>query len=167
MESSIPALVIAAILIIGGVLIAGATTDSISTVNDSWRDMEAISEERLGTEMAVISTSLDPGGTQLTATLRNSGRTSISDFEHMDVIVNYDGTDATRYNRWVPFSDDIAPPANTWTVAGIANDFRNPGILDTGEDLTISVQLSPAADAAPERWITISTNTGITYSAYF
>lgn len=167
MEQSIPALVIAAILIMGGVLMAGVANNSITSVNESWRDIEAIAEERLGTEMAVTSTSLDPGGTQLSATLLNSGRTSISDFEHMDIIVNYDGVDSSRYNRWVPFSDDPMPPPNSWTVTGITNDYRNPGVLDTGEELNITVQLSPAAAAAPDRWITISTETGVSYSVYF
>lgn len=167
MEHGIPALMIAAIMILGGVLLTSAAHDSVENVNTSWRQMEAISEERIGTELSVVSTSLDPSGAQLTATIRNDGRTSVGGFEYMDVIVNYDGDDLQRHNRWIPYSDTVPPPANSWSVASIANDYKNPGIFDTGEELTVTISLSPASVATPDRWVTIATETGVSYSVYF
>jgi archaellum component FlaF (FlaF/FlaG flagellin family) len=166
-ENSIPALMIAAIMIFGGVLIASATHDSLDNVNQSWRDMEAISEQRLGTDLAVVSTSVDGTGAEVTAIVRNDGRTPLGDFEHMDVIVNYDGVDAQRYNRWVPYSDQVLQPSNTWSVVSISNDYHNPGMLDTGEELTVLIKLSPVATASPARWLVIATETGVAYTVYF
>jgi hypothetical protein len=155
-EQSIPALVLAAILIIGGVLMAGVTSSSVDNVNQSWRDIEALSEERLGTDLTVVST-------QVTG---NEGRTPVREPSLMDVIINYDGTDDQRYVAWLPYTDG-ALQDNTWTVTGISGDYRNPGVLDAGEEMTIAIRLNPATKDGPERWLVIATETGISYSVYF
>jgi archaellum component FlaF (FlaF/FlaG flagellin family) len=166
MENTLPALVLAAILVIAGAIIAGVTNSSIDTVGDSWRDINAITEERLGTEMGVVSTNVGGGGADVAVTLMNSGRTSIYDPSLMDVIINYDGADAERYVRWLPYTSG-ALQDNTWTVSAISGDYRNPGILDPGEEMTIQIRISPATQDGPDRWLVISTDNGITLSVYF
>ena len=167
MEQSIPALLIGAILIIASVLIAGVTNSSVQTVNESWREMEAISEERLGTDITVVSTQVSVDSLEITAVVANEGRTPLSNFDHMDMIVNYEGTDAQRYAGWVPYSEDAPQPDNSWKVSGITNDYRNPGIVDTGEEVTILVKLNPGVKTGPERWLVFSTDTGVAYTVYF
>lgn len=166
MEHTIPALVIAAILIFGAVIMAGVTNNSVDKVSESWRDIEALAEERLGTELTVVSTQVTGGGTDLTVVLRNEGRTQVSEPSLMDVIMNYDGTDNARHVVWIPHTDGPLVD-NSWTVTGISNDFRNPGVLDNGEEMTMQVRLNPATDVGPDRWVVISTETGIAYSVYF
>jgi archaellum component FlaF (FlaF/FlaG flagellin family) len=165
-EHSIPALVVAAILIAAGAVIAGVMGSSVDTVGDSWRDINLISEERLGTELSVVSTSVGGGGSDISATLNNSGRTSIYDPSFMDVIINYNGTDDERHLLWLPYTDG-ALQDNTWTVSAISGDYRNPGVLDPGEEMTIQIQISPATQGGPDRWLVISTDTGVTYTVYF
>jgi archaellum component FlaF (FlaF/FlaG flagellin family) len=165
-EHTIPALVLAAILIIGGVLMAGVTSSSVDKVNQSWRDIEALSEERLGTDLTVVSTQVTGGGADVTAVLRNEGRTPVREPSLMDVIINYEGTDDQRYVLWLPYTDG-ALQDNTWTVTGIAGDYRNPGVLDTGEEMTIQIRLNPATKDGPDRWLVIATEAGISYSIYF
>jgi|FLYL01.1.fsa_nt_gi archaellum component FlaF (FlaF/FlaG flagellin family) len=167
MEQSIPALVVAAVMIVAGVLIASVTNNSVETVNESWREMERIAESRLGTDLTVLSTSVAPDGTQVTAVVRNEGRTQLYDFEHMDLIVNYDGADLQRHNVWLPYSEEVPQPANTWTVSAIAGDFHNPGILDTGEEMTLTILLDPATVAGSDRWLVLATDTGVSYTVYF
>jgi len=167
MEQSIPALMIAAILIIAGVLIASVTNSSISTVNESWRQMEAISEERLGTDLAVLTTSVSGDNLEVSLTLGNQGRTSLQDFDHMDMIVNYQGTDSQWYNVWLPFTETTPQPDNTWRLSAITNDYHNPGIVDTGEEMTVVLRLSPGVQAGPGRWAVFSTETGVAYTVYF
>jgi hypothetical protein len=167
MEHSIPALLIASIIIVAGVLIAGVTNSSVNNVNDGWREMEVISEERLGTDLAVVSTGVDPTGVEVTAQVLNDGRTQLSDFEHMDLIMSYDGSDAQRHQVWLPFDESPAQPDNTWAIAGIQNDYHNPGILDTGEEMTIRIRVNPATVAGPDRWLVLSTGTGVAYTVYF
>ncbi len=166
MEHTIPALVLAAILIIGGVLMAGVTSSSVDKVNQSWRDIEALSEERLGTDLTVVSTQVTGGGTDVTVVLGNEGRTPVREPSLMDVIINYEGTDDQRYVVWLPYTDG-ALQDNTWTVTGISGDYRNPGILDAGEEMTIQIRLNPATKDGPDRWLVIATETGVSYSIYF
>ena len=167
MEQSIPALLVAAILIFAGVLIAGVTNSSVQNVNDSWREMESISEDRLGTELSVVSTSVSGDNLEVTAQFANQGRTPLVDFDHMDMIVAYEGTDARRYTTWVPYSETTPQPDNSWRVSAITNDYHNPGIVDTGEQVSLVLKLNPAVQTGPERWLILATETGVAYTVYF
>lgn len=166
MEHSIPALVIAAILVLGSVILAGVTHSSLDQIGQSWRELESLSEERLGTELTVVSTQVSNGGADVTVVMRNEGRTPIQEPAHMDIIVNYQGTDSQRYTAWIPYTNG-ALSDNTWTLTGISGDYRNPGIVDAGEEMTIQIRLNPATAAGPDRWIVIATETGVSYSIYF
>lgn len=166
MENAIPALVVASILVIGGVLVAGVTNSSIDNMGQSWREIEALSEERLGTDLTVVSTQVLNEGADVDVVLGNEGRTPIWDPSLMDVIINYEGTDDQRYAVWLPYTDS-PPQDNTWTVTGISGDYRNPGILDAGEEMTIQIHLNPAAKDGPSRWLVVATETGVSYSIYF
>ena len=167
MEHAIPALVIAAIIVVGGVILADATRGSLQTVDESWRDIEAISEERLGTDLTVVSTQVADGGATVTAVIKNEGRTSIAEPSHMDLIINYDGTDDQRHVVWLPYAETSPPGDNQWTVDSISGDYRNPGILDTGEEMTIEIRLNPFTGDGPDRWLVLATETGVAYSIYF
>ena len=166
MEHTIPALILGAILVMGAVIMAGVTNNAVDTVGESWREIEVLSEERLGTDLSVVSTSVSAGGDDVDVVLRNDGRTSIWDSSLMDVIINYEGTDDTRYALWLPYTE-TPPQNNTWTVTAISGDYRNPGVLDNGEEMTIQIRLSPATKTGPDRWVVIATETGISYSIYF
>jgi len=167
MEHAIPALVIAAVIIVGGVILADATRGSLKTVDESWRDIEAISEVRLGTELTVVSTNVTDGGATVTAVIRNQGRTSITEPSHMDLIINYNGADDQRHVVWLPYTESSPPGDNQWTVDSISGDYRNPGILDTGEEMTIQISLNPATQDGPDRWLVLATEAGVSYSIYF
>jgi len=167
MEHAIPALVIAALIVVCGVTLAGVTNSSIDNVGQSWRDMEALSEERLGTDLAVVSTDVTGGGADVTLVLSNEGRTAIQQPSLMDMIINYEGTDDERYVLWLPHTGDNPPGDNQWTVDSISGDYRNPGIFDRGEEMTIKIHLSPAIKDGPSRWLVLATEAGITYSIYF
>ncbi len=166
MEHTIPALILGAILVMGAVIMAGVTNSAVDTVGQSWREIEVLSEERLGTDLSVVSTSVSGGGDDVDVVLRNNGRTSIWDSSLMDVIINYEGTDDQRYALWLPYTE-TPPQNNTWTVTAISGDYRNPGVLDNGEEMTIQIHLSPATKTGPDRWVVIATETGISYSIYF
>ena len=167
MEHAIPALILAALIVVGGVILAGVTNSSLDSVGQSWRDMEALSEERIGTDLTVVSTDVTGGGADVTVVLSNEGRTAIQEPSLMDLVINYDGTDDERYVLWLPHTDNNPPGDNKWTVDSISGDYRNPGILDTGEEMTIQVHLSPATKDGPNRWLVLATELGIAYTIYF
>lgn len=159
-------MVVGAVLIVGAVIMAGVTNNAVDTVGESWREIEVLSEERLGTDLSVVSTSVSGGGDDVDVVLRNDGRTPIWDSSLMDVIINYEGTDDQRYAVWLPYTEN-PPQNNTWTITAISGDYRNPGVLDNGEEMTIQIRLSPAAKDGPDRWVVIATETGVSYSIYF
>jgi archaellum component FlaF (FlaF/FlaG flagellin family) len=167
MEHAIPALVIAALIVVGGVMLAGVTNSSIDNVGESWRDMEALSEERLGTDLTVVSTDVTGGGADVTVVLSNEGRTAVQQPPLMDLIINYEDTSSQRYVVWLPHTDSNPPGDNQWTVDSISGDYRNPGIFDGGEEMTIKIHLNPATESGPNRWLVLATEAGITYSIYF
>jgi len=167
MEQSIPALLIASIMILASVLIASVTNSSISTVNDSWREMEMISEERLGTDLTVVSTQVSPDTLEVTVVVLNEGRTPLADFEHMDLIINYNGADLGRHITWLPYTEDTVQPSNTWKLGAILSDYHNPGIVDTGEQMAAIIKVSPGVLVGPDRWLVLSTETGVAYTVYF
>ena len=167
MEHAIPALVIAAIIVVGGVILADVTRGSLETVDESWRDIEAISEGRLGTELTVVSTQVTDGGATVAAVIRNEGRTSITEPARLDLIINYNGTDDERHVVWLPYTETTPPGDNEWTVDSVSGDYRNPGMLDTGEEMTIEIRLNPATQDGPDRWLVLATETGVAYSIYF
>ena len=167
MEQSIPALLIASIMILASVLIAGVTNSSITTVNDSWREMEMISEERLGTDLTVVSTEVSPDTLEVTVVVLNEGRTPLDDFEHMDLIINYDGDDLERHVTWLPYTEDTVQTSNTWKLGAILNDYHNPGIVDTGEQMTVTIKVNPGVLIGPNRWLVLATQAGVAYTVYF
>jgi hypothetical protein len=167
MEHTIPALVIAAIIVVGGVILAGVTNSSLDRVGLSWREMEALSEERMGTDLTFVSTDVTGGGADVTVVLGNGGRTSIQEPSRMDLIINYPDTGDQRQVVWLPHTESNPPGNNEWTVDSIAGDYRNPGVFDTGEEMTIKIHLNPATGSGPDRWLVVATETGITYSIYF
>src|SRR3972149_9932909 len=136
---------------------------SVDTVGDSWRDINLITEERLGTELSVVSTSVGGGGSDISVTINNSGRTSIYDPSYMDVIINYNGADDERYLLWVPYTGG-ALEDNTWTVSAVSGDYRNPGVLDPGEEMTRQIRINPATQDGPDRWLVISNDNAGAYS---
>lgn len=167
MEQSIPALLIGAILIIASVLIAGVTNSSVQTVNESWREMEMISEERLGTDLTVVSTQVSVDTLEVTIVVLNEGRTPLDDFDHMDLIINYDGADLQRHNVWLPYTEAVIQPSNTWKLISILNDYHNPGLVDTGEQMTLTAKVSPGVLVGLDRWLVLATETGVAYTVYF
>jgi len=166
-EQTIPALIIAAVMIAAGVLLADVTTNSVSNSNESFRQMEAIAEDRLGTDLSISNTAVGGGGTEVTFDVLNEGRTSMDHYDNMDLIITYDGTDASRRVVWLPFNEDVSQPNNTWQITSFLNDYHNIGVLDMGEQMSVRIQLNPATDIGPDRWLVLATETGLSYTVYY
>jgi len=114
-----------------------------------------------------VSTSLSPDGTQVTVLLKNAGRVAIVDPRLMDVIISYRDSGGQRHSLWLPYADGPLQD-NTWQVAAISNDRRNPGILDPGETMQVVVQVSPAIDTSNnDRWLVLALSSGLSYTIYF
>jgi hypothetical protein len=115
MEHAIPALVIAALIVVCGVALAGVTNSSIDNVGQSWRDMEALSEERLGTddERYVFwlphTDSNPPGDNQWTVDSISGDYRNPDIFdggEEMTIKIHLDPATKVGPNRWLVLSTE-------------------------------------------------------------
>jgi hypothetical protein len=167
MEQTIPALIIAAAILIGGLVMTGVTSNALDRVDRSWREMLAVAEERAGSALELVSTDLAADGRQVTVVMKNVGRVTVSDPRLMDLIISYRDSSGQRHSRWLPYADGPLQD-NSWQVAAISNDRRNPGILDPGESMEVRVQVSPAIDTAnSDRWLVLALPSGLSFTVYF
>jgi len=167
MEQSVPALILAAVMVVGSLVMAGVTTGAMGTLEGSWRQMLTVAEERLGTQLSLVGSELSPDGHLLRVHLRNDGRVTIADPRLMDVIVTYHDPQGALHTMWLPYADGPLQN-NTWTVEAIGGDRRNPGLADPEEVMTLAIRLQPPVDVANDaRWLVVVAPSGVSYTFYF
>ncbi len=136
MESGIPALFISAIFMFATVLVGRGGFIGMDNVGQSLKAAEVRNIERIGTELTVTESSIDGAGANITITLRNDGQTPIGDYGRMDVLVQYFGETATRYDKWLAYTSG-ALASDTWTTGAFTYDIFEPGIFNPGEEMKI------------------------------
>ena len=164
METSIPALLVAAILMITTVVMARTGYSSVDRIGQSWQVMGQRLEEQVRTEVTAVETIVDPSYANITLRLRNDGQTVVADWARMDVVVQYFSESGTRYARWVPYTSG-ALQSNTWTLVNIESDGFEPGVLNPGEIAEIRIRINPLMGAGTNAWVVVSTENGVTVSA--
>lgn len=164
METSIPALLVAAIFMITTVVMARSGYNSVDRLGQSWQVMEKRLEEQVRTELTAVETRVDESHANITARLRNDGQTPVADYARMDVVVQYFSEAGTRYVRWIPYTSG-ALQSNTWTVVTIENDSFEPGVLNPGEVLEMQIRINPPLGTGTSGWVIVSTENGVTVSA--
>lgn len=171
MESTIPAAIVAAILMVSAVVLARAGYQSFDGLNQTWRTMEARAGEQARTELTITDvrrggSGPDPG-TWLEVDLRNDGDTRVTDFTGMDVVLEYSPLDGgADVIAWIPYTT-VPDVDNTWWVDSITDDDFDPGFLNPGETMLMIVELNPPVATAPVGRITIGTELGVTVSTTF
>jgi archaellum component FlaF (FlaF/FlaG flagellin family) len=165
METSIPALLVTAILMITTVLLARSGYTSLDEVGQSWQSMQERLDDQVHTQLTVVETSIDESKANITVRIRNDGQTKMADYARMDVVVQYFSESGTRYARWVPYTSGVLQ-SNTWTVTSIENDVFEPDVLNPGEVLEMQVRLNPPLGTGTTGWVIVATENGVTVSAY-
>ena len=165
MDSILPALLAAGILLLSSLMIGRSSFTSFQVMGDSWQEAEENSIQRVRSEIEI--TDISPSGSDVDVTLLNAGATDIVDFSKMDVVMQYVGGSQNNI-RYVAFTTEGAPqPDETWRVILVTNDVVDPGVLNQGESMTIRIKLSPAPDAASSHWVQITTELGISVASFF
>ena len=164
METSIPALLVAAVLMITTVVMARSGYSSVDRIGQSWQVMGQRLEEQVRTDLTAVETLVDGSYANITVRVRNDGQTPVADWARMDVVVQYFSESGTRYARWIPYTSG-ALQSNTWTLVSIENDSFEPGVLNPGEIAQIRIRINPLMGPATTAWVVISTENGVTVSA--
>lgn len=166
MESGLPALMIAAIMMLSTVMMARGGYLGADSIGQSLRESEARYGQQNRTGLTVTNANVDGTGANVTISIRNDGATPLADFSAMDVVMQYFDETSTRRDTWVPYTSG-ALASNTWTANAFGNDVFEPGILNAGETMDIVVRVNPVVGPATTNWATIGTERGVTVQTYF
>jgi archaellum component FlaF (FlaF/FlaG flagellin family) len=164
METSIPAAVVAAILMVSAMVLARSGYQSVDDMSLVWKEMEARSGEQARTQLTI--TSVTHTSPYVNVAVRNDGSTTLAEYERWDVVVQYTTGASARVLAWIPYTNGPLA-ANTWIVQSISNDAFEPGILNPGETLNMRIWLDPPAGSGTANRLVIATDLGVTVSAAF
>jgi hypothetical protein len=166
MENGLPALLIAAILMLSTVLMARGGFLGADAIGQSLRQSETRYGQQNRTGLTVTQTAIDGSGANITLTVRNDGQTPVASFADMDVLVQYFDESGTRYDKWLPYtSGGLA--ADKWTTGGFTNDAFEPGILNAGESVDLLLRVNPVVGRGTTNLAIIGTEKGVTVQTYF
>ncbi|MBR1368399.1 hypothetical protein RJ53_02340 [Methanocalculus chunghsingensis] len=137
------------LLLLVAYLLVGATLVTAETVMSAQREMTDVQVTTVRTSIVIEDYTLTED--QLYLLITNDGATIIDpEPESMDVYLAND-----LFTQMVRAS---------WTQEGaITPDGINPGLLDPGESLNMSINISGVANAS---WVKVATPNGITASSY-
>jgi len=164
METSIPAAIVAAVLMVSAMVLTRTGYSSVDDMGQVWKEMEARSGEQARTQLTISN--VTHASPYVDVDLRNDGSTRVAEFERMDVVVEYTTGGGTAVVAWIPYTPGPLA-ANTWTVQSIVNDAFEPGILNPGETLRMRIWLDPAAGSGTTNRVLIATDLGVTVSTTF
>jgi archaellum component FlaF (FlaF/FlaG flagellin family) len=164
METSIPAAIVAAILMVSAMVLARSGYRSVDEMGQVWKEMEARSGEQARTELTV--TNVTSSSPYVDVDLRNDGSTNLADYDRMDVVVQYTTGSGSPVLAWIPYTNG-APAPNAWTVQSIINDAFEPGILNPGETLQMRIWLDPPTGSGTTNRVLVATDLGVTVSTTF
>jgi archaellum component FlaF (FlaF/FlaG flagellin family) len=165
METSIPALLVTALLMITTVVLAKSGYSSLDTLGQSWQVMEARLSDQAHTQYSIVDTQIDGGKANITVMLRNDGQTKAADYSRMDVVVEYFSETGTRYVSWMPCVTGSLQ-SNTWKVISISDDAFEPNVLNPGEVMEMQIRVNPPLGTGTTGWVIIAAENGVTVSAY-
>ena len=170
METAVAALIIITIILFGVLTLGQGYLSAQAAMMQSWRAMEAQAGERARTSLTVTAASLSAAGDGARLIVRNDGSVKLADFPAWDVLLEYNSATAPVAG-WYPYAGAVDPGVNQWAVQGIYQDADrgtpegyDPGILDPGEEMAISIRLSPPVAAGSVLVATVSTPNGVASS---
>jgi archaellum component FlaF (FlaF/FlaG flagellin family) len=165
MDSAIPSMLIAALLLVAATFMARTGLHSYDQLGASIKATQSRVSAQNTTRLSITGTSLNSGRDTLTLMLHNDGQTRLASYNKLDVILTYYTSADTRITSWLPFTDSVT--ADSWRLMGIQDDVYEPGILNPGETAQIEIDLGSAVQAGKTNLIVIGSEAGSTVSIPF
>jgi hypothetical protein len=163
MDSILPSLFGITVLLTSSLLLGRSGFTSFRVMTESWQQAETNTMQRLHSDISI--TSATRTGAELDLVVQNDGATPVIDFSKMDVLVRYSEGGVT-YDKYIAFTNDLPQADDTWRVVAIVNDVIDPRVVNTGESISIKVQLNPAPDTSGN-WVQVTSEHGVSASAAF
>jgi len=166
METIIVSVVSMALIIISTLTVTISTLQSANRMADAWKTMETRSSSIGQTEIRITAPTDYTGGL-INLTVANEGHTNLSDFTDWDVILQYQSGNSA----YLAYAPGGAPAPGQWAMLGIrvadgSPEVFDPGILNPGEVMTVSI--NPATEVPQDQMarMTVATPNGITSQGY-
>lgn len=142
------------IILIMAVWFGAATIANVAdTAGRHTREAAELGGQQRHTLVALSDMSVGPDGASTTIDLGNMGEITLDPLA-IDAYVKYISTDQT----WIV-------ERNSFALASITPDNRNPGMLDPGESATLRFSMSPPVGTGEYATVTIVTPDGASHSA--
>jgi archaellum component FlaF (FlaF/FlaG flagellin family) len=165
METAITALIIIAVLMLSIFALAERSLNAQATIAESTRQLQERAGERARTNLMPIGAKTTDSGNHVEVTLRNTGGTKLADFNQWDVILQYTDVANGYHVEW--YSSDKWTEQIYLTTLPLAAEVFEPGILNPGEEMVMTINVSPGVRAGTANLATLVTPNGIRASAVF
>jgi flagellar protein FlaF len=168
METAITALIVIGVMLLAILSVSDRSITAQSVISEAAREMQEREGERARTNLEVLSATSSAQGQFVQVTVKNSGLTKLADFQVWDVLLDYSDGTAERV-RWYPYGSGV----NKWdeqlyqVASPPSAEFFDPGIFNPGEEMVITVEVSPAVGSGTTNLVSITSPNGITASAVF
>ena len=100
-------------------------------------------------------------------TLNNPGSTTLWDYNHFNVLVEYTGAISGKRTQQLSYTGGeclgVVPPAGQWCIQSILNDVANPKLLNSNEEASIWTRLNENL-ANSVAIVTVGTDNGVTFT---
>jgi len=141
-------------LVVVAYILVGGTLTTAETVANAQKDLTAMNEMRLRTDLSLNKSEISITGNGLNFSVTNTGNEIIYDFNHVDIYTFDNGL--AGYQHYI-YDEDNTHAAGTWTLLRIDNDYMHPNQIDPGEKAWI---LAVFPGSSPV-WVQISTGNGV------
>lgn len=174
MENVLAAFITIFIILFAVLTLSNALMSSQDTLHVNWEESDLRLQEQTHTGLSVVKT-LTHAGTQVELTVRNSGSVKLTDFKQWDVIIQYIDNNPLKgsHIEWLPYTSTLTT-AGAWTVQGIYSDAAllvtesyDRGIFDPGEEVILSLLLTPPIEAGSYVQVVITPPNGVGTSTVF
>ena len=163
MDSILPSLFGITVLLTSSLLLGRSGFTSFRVMTESWQQAETSSMERLHSDISI--TSAVRTGPELDLVVQNEGGTPVIDYSKMDVLVQY-SAGGVSYAKYISFTNELPQIDDTWRVVAIVNDVVDPRVLNSGESMSVKLQLNPEPDTSAN-WVQVTTEHGVSAAAAF
>jgi hypothetical protein len=163
MENALTGIIIIGVMILAILGLSEGALSAQANLAEASRAMQERLTDQARTDLTMLSVSVSGMDyTWVDITVKNTGNLKLADFSHWDVILTYtDFTSAVHADWHSNWTKQI------YTTATSDLEKIEPGILNPGEEMVISVQVSSTIKAGATNVVTVGTPNGITATASF
>ena len=168
METAVTALIVIGVMILAIIGLSDRALSAQAALTDASLALQEREGERLRTILTSKGAVVDGTGAIVQVTIHNAGATKLVDFDRWDAIVEYsDGSN--QQLMWLPYgvaenqwSAEIYQDADTSTP-----EMYDPNLLNPGEDLVVTMTLTPTVGIGSVNRFTLVTANGISAATPF